>query len=228
MAYSKDYQCKFCGVKFHKEITLSTHICVKKRRHMEIDSQASRFGFRTFQKFYEMTTNSKKPKTTDEFINSPYYIDFVKFGNHLATLKPVYPERFIEFVIKNSVNLKDWCKDFVYYLYVEDLVKQEPAVSATERTISEIVKWCEKNSVEFVEFFEKVSANEAAAMIKTGKLSPWVLYLSGTGDSLIASFNEYHARDIGSIIDAGYWMKRFKKHSDDVDFIKNLLENVRL
>ena len=220
----QNFQCKFCGTKFHKETTLTTHMCVKKQRYMDVNATGPRLGFRTFQRFYELTTKTKKPKSIDDFINSPYYIDFVKFGNHLALLKPVHLEKYIDFVIMNGVKLKDWTKDSVYEVYVEDLVKKEPAVSAAERTISEIMDWCEINRVEFKDFFFSISANEAAYKIKTGKISPWVLYLSVSGGDLISRFNDDHAKIIGTIIDAGFWMKKFKKADDDVEYITSLLE----
>lgn len=203
-------------------------MCVKKQRHMDVNSSGSRFGLRAFQRFYDLTTKAKKVKTVEDFINSPYYIDFVKFGNHLASLRPVHLEQFIDFVILNSVKLKDWTKDDVYYVYVEDLIKKEPAVSATERTITEILSWCEKEGANFDKFFSKVSANEAAHLIKTGKLSPWVLYLADSGEELMSRFNEDHVKMIGSIIDPGFWMRKFKKSTDDVDYIKDLLSQAGL
>jgi len=222
------FVCKYCSTKFHKEITLSTHMCVKKRRHMEIDTPESRFGLRAFQKFYEITTHSKKIKSAQEFIDSPFYIDFVKFGNHIATLRPVHPEKFIEFVIKNSVKLKDWTKDFVYDTYIVDLLHKEPAESATDRTITEIMEWCEKNKADFNLFFDTVSANEASYMIRTGKISPWVLYLCESGGRLMDRFSEDHAKIITPVIDPAFWMKKFKNNTEDVNYIKTLLEQAGL
>jgi hypothetical protein len=152
-AMEQNFQCKFCGAKFQKETTLATHMCVKKERHMNINSTGSRFGFRTFQRFYELTVKAKKLKSQEEFINSSYYIGFVKFGNHLALLKPIYPEQFIDFVIMNGIKLEKWTDDFVYETYVEDLSKKEPAASATDRTITEIMAWCDKNNIPFKDFF---------------------------------------------------------------------------
>jgi len=224
----QNYQCKFCETKFHKENTLATHMCVKKRRHMEIDTPGSRFGFRAFQRFYDLTMKTKKLKSTDDFINSQYYIEFVRFGHHLADLKPLHPDKFIDFLLMNGVKLKDWTKDDIYYIYIEDMIKKEPAVSATERTITEIINWCEKEGVPFNDFFNKVSANEASHMIKTGKISPWVLYLAGSGANLESKFTEDHGKMIGSVIDPGFWMKKFKKAEEDVDYIRTLLEQAGL
>ena len=227
-AMEQNFKCKYCGTSFHKESTLSTHMCVKKQRYLDVNATGPRFGFRTFQRFYELTTQSKKIKTIDDFINSPYYIDFVKFGNHIAALKPVHTEKFIDFVIMNGVKIKDWNKDFVYSTYIEDLVRKEPATSAVERTITEILEWSEENSVEFSNFFKSVNANEAAYLVKTGKISPWVLYLGSTGGDLMSRFNEDHSKMIAAIIDPAFWMKKFKKQDDDVEYVRDLLDQVGL
>ena len=224
----QEFQCKYCSAKFHKESTLATHMCVKKQRYLDIEQPGPRLGFRAFQRFYELTTTSKKLKTIQEFIDSSFYIDFAKFGNHLASLKPIYIDKYIEYVIHAQVKLKDWNKDFVYDLYIEDLVKKEPAVSATERTITEIINYCNTNNIPFEKFFLEVNVNEAAHLIRTGRISPWVLYLAPSGELLMNRFTEDHAKMIRLVIDAGFWMKKFKKDSDDVDYIRTLLEQAGL
>jgi len=222
------FECKFCGNKFHKESTLATHMCVKKQRHLDLNTAGSRFGFRAFQRFYALTTNSKKVKSHQDFIESPYYIDFVKFGNHLDALRPVHIEQYIDFVMLSGLKMPKWTTDPVYELYIENLVKTEPPSSAAERSIQTILDWCEKNSSDFKQFFYNISANEAAYLIKTGRISPWVLYLCETGSNLMERFNEDHAKMIGPSIDPGFWMRKFKKSDDDVEYIRTLLEQAGL
>lgn len=220
--------CKYCNKKFTKISTLNMHVCVKKQRHQDINQPGCRLGLKAFQLFYKMKSNSAKEKTSNEFIDSTFYIDFAKFGNHLASLKPVHIEKYIEYVIMNNVPLKDWTKDIVYDLYVEDLVKKEPAESGTERTITTIMEWCTKNEVAFGNFFMSIHPNEAAHLIRTGRISPWVLYLSGTGEQLMNRFNEDHAKMIRLVIDAGFWMKKFKKNPEDVEYIQTMLSQVSI
>jgi hypothetical protein len=203
-------------------------MCVKKQRHLDVDTQGSRFALRAFQRFYALTMNSKKPKSVEEFINSPYYTDFAKFGNHLSNLKPLHIEKFIDYVIMHGIKLKDWTKDEIYYLYIENIIKTEPADSAVERTIKEMSDWSLNNKTEFKDFFYAISANEASHLVRTGRLSPWVLYLSESGGNLLSSFTEDHAKMIGGVINAAHWMKRFKKESDDVVYIRTILEQAGL
>jgi hypothetical protein len=41
-------------------------------------------------------------------------------------------------------------------------------------------------------------------------------------------FNEDHAKMIRLVIDAGFWMKKFKKDKEDVEYIRTLLEQAGL
>ena len=222
------FQCKYCNTKFHKESSLLRHQCVKKRRHMEANATGPRLGLAAFQKFHEMTSNSKSVKTLDDFINSQFYIDFVKFGHHIASLRPLYVDNFVEFVIKSGAKLKDWTSDAIYYAYIVDLLQREPPGSAVERSIEHRVEWTTQNNCQFSEFFSAISANEAASMIQTGKITPWVLYLASTGDALMSKFNEDHTRMIGLIIDPSVWARKFKRQPEDVDFIRTILDQAGL
>lgn len=55
----------------------TTHVCVE-RRHMEASATGPRLGLQVFVRFYQITAISKKTKTLDEFVESQFYIDFVR------------------------------------------------------------------------------------------------------------------------------------------------------
>ncbi|HEY6435343.1 MAG TPA: hypothetical protein VIY47_02020 [Ignavibacteriaceae bacterium] len=201
---------------------------MKKQRHADINLAGPRLGFRTFQRFYALTTSAKQLKSVQDFIDSNFYIAFVKFGHHLVSLKPLHTSQFIDFIIKNGVPLKDWTKDVVYFTYLEDLIQKEPATNAATRTITNICEWCDSNSVNFSDFFSNISANEGAYMIKTGKISPWILYLSSKGGDLLNRLTQDHSSMVSGMIDAKYWMRKFKKNNNDVLYIQNILNQAGL
>ena len=111
------YQCVYCGKGFTKEKTLAVHICEKKRRHLSRNEKHVQAALIAYQKFYEMVQRSKN-KTFDDFVESPYYNAFVKFGSFLVNANPVYPERFIDYVIRSGVKLDHWCRDELYDHYI--------------------------------------------------------------------------------------------------------------
>jgi hypothetical protein len=103
-------------------------------------------GLLTYQRFYELTQKAKQAKTFDEFASSPYYTAFIKFGSFLVNTNPIYPERFIDFVIKSGVKLDHWCRDELYDTYISELIKIEPADGAIQRTVKTMMDWSDSNN----------------------------------------------------------------------------------
>lgn len=219
-----DNSCKFCSKVFTSERTLSSHMCVKKRRWTDKDTIGARLGFRVFQRFSELSTNSKKVKTDMDFINSPYYADFVKFGRYLVELDPVYPEKFIDFVIRNGVKLKDWTASYVYDAYMGEMTKTELPEAAVERTILEMSQWCDANIVQLSDFFKSISAVEATFKIRAGRISPWVLYLAESADFLMSRLSPEQGKIIHTAIDPSKWQVIFMLKKADVDFVQTVLK----
>lgn len=224
----RQHLCKFCEKGFGSEKTLAVHMCVKKKRWAERDMIGARLGFRVFQRFYELTTNSKKPKSQEDFIDSKFYSDFVRFGRYLVELNPINADAFIDFVIRNGVKLKEWTADFVYDSFLEDFMKSEGPEMALERTILEMQEWANENKKQFSDFFKEVNANEATFLIRAGRISPWVLYLAPSADELFARLSPEQGKIINSVIDPSRWQARFMLKKDDVKFVTELLEEAGL
>lgn len=220
--------CKFCGNAYKSEQTLSKHMCVKKKRAADKDTVGSQLGFRVFQRFYELTTSSKRPKSFEEFISSQYYISFVKFGRHLIDLNPIDSNSFVDYVIKNGIKMPEWFKDKTYTDYLKIHMGKEPADRAVERTIIEISSWAESNGKQLKDFFTCVNTIEALYLIRSGRISPWVLYLADTSGKLLADFTPEQMSIIKEIIDPMEWQKVFMKNENDVMFVKDVLRQAEL
>jgi len=220
--------CKYCKKSFTRAETLANHMCPRKRRTAEKDTLSSRLGFRVFQRFYELTTTSKIAKTFNDFIESKYYIDFVKFGRHIGQRDAIDTERFIDFVIKNGVKLRDWNKDFVYESFLQELMNKEPADRALERTLLTLEQWATENDTTYNKFFEQVTTTEATHIIRSGRISPWVLYLSESAGSLLDRMSSEQGDMIKEIINPEIWKVRFHNKPDDVQFVISVLEQAKL
>ena len=218
-----EHKCKFCNRKFSQISSLSVHMCPKKKRWTEKDNLAPRLAFRVFQRFYELTTNAKNPKTIEAFIDSRYYIDFVKFGRYLVDLDPINADDFVTFVIQNGVKMKQWKSTYVYDIYLEELMNKEPVAKALERTIVTMDSWANDNDCNLNEFFFKVNTNEATFMIRNGRISPWVLYLSNGADKLFGRMNEEQGKIIQEVMNSSKWEAKFLIKPEDVTFVKELL-----
>lgn len=224
-----NFKCEYCNKEFVKEKTLMVHVCEQKRRHMSKSEKHVQMGLQTFQRFYNFTNKGKgQPKTFDEFASSPYYTAFVKFGSFLVNTAPIYPEMFIDFVIKSGVKLDHWCRDELYDQYISDLIKKEPADGAIQRTIKTMMDWADDNKAEWEHYFAYVNLNRATHDIKEGLISPWILLNTKSGKEMLRRMNDEQLAILGPVIDPQFWMKRFKTLPADTELVKDVIKEARI
>ena len=223
-----NFKCEYCGKEFAKEKTLVVHVCEQKRRHMSKNERHVQAGLLTFQRFYEISQKSKTPKTFEEFSNSSFYNAMVKFGSFLINTAPIYPEMFIDFVIRSGVKLDHWCRDELYETYIADLIKKEPADGAIQRTIKTMMDWADENSAPWEHYFQYVNLNRATHDIKEGLVSPWLLLNTKSGKELLQRMNDEQLEIVGPMIDPQFWMRRFKALPADIELIKDVIKEARI
>jgi hypothetical protein len=222
------YKCEYCQKEFVKEKTLAVHVCEQKRRHLSKTEKHVQAGLLTYQRFYDITQKGKNKKTFDDFAESPYYTAFVKFGSFLVNTSPVYPERFIDFVIKSGVKLDHWCRDELYYTYVADLIKSEPADGAIQRSIKTMMDWGDSNTASWEHYFQYVNLNRATHDIREGLVSPWLVLNTKSGKDMLKRMNDEQLEIISLIIDPQHWMRRFKSLPADVELVKDIIKEAKI
>lgn len=223
-----NYKCEYCGKLFAKEKTLFIHICEQKRRHMSKNEKHVQAGLLTFQRFYAITNKNSKSKTFDEFAKSPYYTAFVKFGSFMINTAPIYPERFIDFVIKSGVKLDHWCRDELYDTYISELIKIEPADGAIQRSIQTMMDWADANNAQWEHYFAYVNLNRATHDIKEGLISPWMVLNTKSGKEMLQRLNDEQLDIVAPIIDPQFWMKRFKSSPADMELVKDIIKEGKI
>lgn len=223
---AQPYKCVHCGTGFMKERTLIAHMCEKKRRAMQRDEKRVQAGFMAFNRFWQLTQGAKKPKTYEEFCDSSYYNAFVKFGSFINNVNPLYPDRFVDHVIKSGVKLDHWCRDELYDNYLYDMLKIEPVESAVERSLKTMMEWGDEQSAEFAHYFNYVSLSRAVHDIRNGKVSCWITLNSVSGKDMISKMSDEQLEMIAPAFDVPYWIKRFRELPADVALVKEICEEV--
>jgi hypothetical protein len=219
-----NFKCEYCGKAFAKEKTLVVHVCEQKRRHLSKNERHVQAGLLTFQKFYSLAQKSQTTKTFDEFAGSSYYNAMVKFGSFIINTSPVYPERFIDYVIKSGVKLDHWCRDELYTAYIIELIKTEPADGAIQRTIKTMMEWGDTNNAPWEHYFQYVNLNRATHNIKEGLVSPWLVLNTKAGKEMLNRMNDEQLDIIALVIDPQFWIKRFKALPADVELVKDVIK----
>jgi hypothetical protein len=222
------YICEHCKSKFSKEKTLVVHMCEQKRRHLAKSEKHVQIGYQAYVRFYQVAQKQDKIKTYDEFAHSSYYNAFVKFGSFVSNVNPLYPDKYIDYLVTSGVRLDHWCRDGLYEQYVLHLIKTESVETALQRSIGHMMEWADKNDSVWNHYFNYVSVNRAVFDIKDGKISPWILLNCSSGKKLLSNFSDEQLAAISTMIDPPYWIKQFKKLSDDVDLVRQVAKESNL
>lgn len=216
------FLCEHCGKSFMKEKTLVAHMCERKRRALQKDEKRVQAGFFAYNRFYQLTQKNKKSKTYDDFCNSAYYNAFVKFGSFVNNVQPIYPDKFIDYVIKSGVKLDHWCRDELYEQYLYEMLKVEPVEAAIQRTIQTMMEWGDEHNAEFAHYFHYVSLNRAVYDLLNGKISPWLVLNCNSGKTMISKMNDEQLAMITPVLDVKVWLKKFKEHPADSAMIREI------
>ena len=216
------FDCIHCGKKFMQEKTLFAHMCEPKRRFMQKDEKRVQAGFFAFNRYYRLAQAAKKDKTYEEFCKSSYYNAFVKFGSFVNNVNPLYPDKFIDYVIKSGVKLDHWCRDELYETYLYEMLKIEPVESAIQRSLSTMMDWGEATDARWNHYFRYASQSRIVQHIRDGKISPWVFLNCDSGKELLTSLNQDHMELITSAIDLQWWVQHIKKFKADATVVKEV------
>ena len=222
------FECQFCEKSFKREKTLAVHLCEPKRRWINRDEKYVRLGFLAYNRFYEITQGSTKPKTYEHFSKSNYYTAFTKFGRHVLDINAIDPEKFIDFVITTSVPLDKWCSDAVYETYIRELNKKETAERAVERGILLMQQWSREHDRPYNVFFREISRPRLIHWIKSGRISPWIIFNCDSGDASIAAMTDHEQNMIMAYLEPTFWQRKFSTRQDDVEFVKMVLKEAGL
>jgi hypothetical protein len=212
-----------------RESTLAAHMCEKKRRALQKDEKRVRYGYYAFGRFYKLSAGTKKEKTYEEFCKSSYYNAFVKFGSFLNNVKPLYPERYIDYVVTSGVKLDHWCKDELYEKYALEFILKEDVHTALERSVKTMSEWAvEHQPAPWNHYFQHISTNRAVWDIKDGKISPWLILNCASGKDMLGNFNDEQLALVYHVINPEHWAVRFQRLPTDVQLVKDVAKESNL
>ena len=225
---NKKYTCEYCKKSYTKESTLIAHMCEPKRRWLQKDEKPVQVGLYAFQRFYRLSAGNKKEKTYDEFVKSGFYNAFVKFGSFVNNVRPLYPDKYVDYVVTSGVKLDHWCKDEMYEKYAIQLIRKEGVETALERSVKTMTQWAEDKSASWNHYFLYASTNRITWDIKDGKISPWLVLNCKNGKEVLSKFNDEQLGMLSAVLDPKHWAVRFKRQSKDVDLVKDIVKEANI
>lgn len=219
------YSCEFCKKEFARERTLLSHICEKKSRWLNKDHAGNRIGFQCWVQFFTKHSMSKtKNKTYEEFINSPYYVAFVKFGSYCVDSKVLNIPRYVDWLLHNQIKLDNWMSDTNYTKFLCEYLRIEDAFDAIYRGVEYCTTLAELEEIQPNDVFRYGNSNKICHAITNGKISPWMLYCSDSGVRLLETLNETQVKIVSDYINPEQWALKFHREPELKQQIRDTLK----
>jgi hypothetical protein len=224
-AKAEGFTCEFCKKQYQQEKSFLVHMCAKKQRFLDRGEKYVKLGFWVYQRFHNLSYNHRKEKTFEDFANSQFYTSFTRFGRYLLNINAVNMQGFVDFLIKASIPIDEWQSPIVYETYVRELNKRESADAAVERNILLMEQWAVETGEHWTDFFRKIEPTLATAWIRSGRISPWVLYTASSASNLMQRMSEEQVELTRQALDPAFWGAKLETDTEEVDRIRAILDS---
>lgn len=223
--------CKYCDKEFRRESTLAAHLCEPKRRWQQEKETGVQLGLKAYLRFYETTQGSARTKSYEDFVVSPYYGAFVKWGRNQVGIRSVSPANYLDWLLKNNKKIDQWCKEDFYTEWLHEYLRREAVQDALERALKEMQDYADDNTDlknGFKDYFRYGNSNRVVYHITTGRISPWVVFNATSGVEFLEQLNEEQIALVLPWIDPEYWQRKFKDYMADTEWVKDILDRAGL
>lgn len=217
------YQCEFCHKAFARESTIVAHMCEPKRRRMQQHERGVQIGFQAYLEFYRLMNKSNKSRTYDDFAESPYYRAFVKFGRYCVDTVVINPARMIDWLLKNQKKIDQWCSDRIYTEYLIWYLQSESVADGLTRSVEYSIDWAERNEARPQDCLRYGSINGTCHAVATGRISPWVIYNSESGQEFLAQLSSEQLQIVWPYINSDVWQSKFNSAPEDLAYAREIL-----
>lgn len=221
-----NYQCRYCKRSFVKEITLTHHVCEKKRRFQQEKEIGVQWALQAYLTFYQTTQSGSVTKTYTDFVESAYYTAFVKFGRHCHSIHCINFINYTRWLLKTNRKLDSWCSDKLYEEWLFDYLRRENIQDALERSMQTMINYTaehEQYRNGHVDYFRLVNENRICHHITTGRISPWVVYNCASGQDFLNRLTNDQINAVNSFIDPDFWASKFRDSASDTAFAQQIL-----
>lgn len=219
---SDKHSCEYCAAEFVKATTLAAHNCEPKRRMAQQNEVGVRLGYHCFQRFFNFIQPNSAEKSYRDFVDSPYYLAFVKFGRYCVEIRAISPEEFCNWLIRGNKKLDQWTRDRFYEEFLVDYLLREPAAPALERSIETMTGWAEEKQSRYQDYFKYATNTRICFDIQRGRISSWMIYTTQSGLDFLNRLNDKEISTIWIYIDSDRWSENFERRAVDLEWAKEV------
>lgn len=222
---SPHFTCKYCRKQFVREHHYLAHKCKEMKRDEELRTPNGQAALNYYQLW--MRTMKRTPPSAAAFATSRYYRTFVNFVEFSKAVDLPKPDKFIWLMVYKDFPPTIWTNDEVYTTYLEFLDRKTSPLDQASLSIETLLAVADKHEIEPSEVFTVLKAQDIIHMLRTRRLSAWLLLFSKKFKHLFAHETTTDQRlIIENLIRPEYWGDKLEEYADEVKTIKMLVSEM--
>jgi len=224
------FQCDFCSTTFVTERGHEKHDCKYKQRYEHVTKKPTGISaYRYYLTWLKVSGKSTKYIDEHTFIHSTQY-------NHLVNFVAMCKERgvpdrdeFIKIMIKKNISPQNWCGDSVFKLFLEEYDTKVDPIKHIDKTVDTILRLSDALECDPEEIFYLLDNDTMLTLIKTRKLSPWLLLNSNKfKEYLITKASAKEREYIQKYINPKKWKGILENNTKITQTVKVIVEEFDL
>lgn len=224
-----NFTCEVCSHEFVRQKTFEDHFCEGMQKQVIFKLPIGQAAFFYYKKW--LLLSKKNSHVTEEtFLKSKYFLSFIKFIKFSNTV--MLPDRlsYITYMIKFSILPIHWCMTDMYISFIKYLDVTYTPLQHVEQTIKTLTELSTIFNCTIDNVFRHLKSGDCINLLRSRKLSPWLLLLSAKFKTYIATDLTKEQQNLISetIINPNLWNKRFTNNSNDVAIIKKTVSDLKL
>jgi hypothetical protein len=131
--------------------------------------------------------------------------------------------RYADWLLKNNIKIDSWCSDSNYDKFLVECLKQEDPLDAIARSIETTIDHAKNEKVQSKDYLRYGNRNRICSLVVNGKISPWMLYQSESGIQFLEGIDSTQQKMIFEYINPEQWAIKFRRNTEMVTQVKELL-----
>lgn len=223
---ARRFSCEYCGVGFALEPRFLKHKCKMMVRTEELHTVEGTAALNFYNEWFR--AQRKQTPRPDAFIHSNTYNAFTRFSKFVKKVRLPEPNKFIRFAVRKDFPPVMWTSDDVYGLYLEYIDQKGDPLTQAQITFDTIEELEEEYGCTASELFTNVPPNVVIHLLRTRRLTPWILLQSQKFGEFIKHANSDERVVMTAIIRPNFWQKKFRAHKNVAECMKSFVSELGL
>lgn len=220
------YTCSYCHKVYVREDAYMKHECARMKKIKELKTPNGQTAWHYYQTY--MRGYNRMPPSGEAFLASKLFRTFVNFVVFSKKVNLIQPLTFIWFMKQKDYPPTMWATDEVYSQYLSFVDTKVPPIKQAEYSVTTIQDYADAHDIDCGDIFLTINPNELIHLVRTRRLSPWLLLSCKAFGKFFVTMNEEQQSILETLINPDEWGDKLQKHTMEVKTIKLFVEALGL